>query len=45
MANYAPRIPGLRLHKPSGNAYVRRDGRMIYCGRFGSGEARAKKIG
>jgi len=42
MPKYTRRIPGLNLHKPSGNVYVRLDGRMVYCGRHGTPEAREK---
>lgn len=42
MPRYAHRIPGLKLHKPSGNAYVRLDGRMVYCGRHGSAESQTR---
>lgn len=34
-----PRVPSLRLHKPSGKAVVTLSGRDIYCGTYGSPEA------
>jgi hypothetical protein len=31
-----PRTPSLRLHKPTGQAVVRLDGRDFYLGKFGT---------
>jgi integrase len=36
------RVPKLRLHKPSGRAVVRLNGRDYYLGRFGSPESQAE---
>lgn len=38
----APRVPGYRLHKPSGQAVVTLGGKDHYLGRHGSDESRAK---
>ena len=35
-------IPSYRLHKSSGQAIVRLNGRMIYLGRHGTAESRAE---
>lgn len=37
-----PSRPTYRLHKPSGNAYVRIDGKQVYLGRFDSPDSRAR---
>ena len=36
------RIPSLRLHKPTGQAYVRLNGRMIYLGRHDKPDSRIR---
>ncbi|MDA7977748.1 MAG: hypothetical protein MPJ50_03130 [Pirellulales bacterium] len=36
------RIPKIRLHKASGNAFMQWKGRRIYLGRFGTSTAEAK---
>jgi len=38
----APRVPGYRLHKPSGQAVVTLGGKDQYLGAHGSDESRAK---
>jgi integrase len=40
MPKLAHRLPQIRLHKPSGQARVRIDGREIYLGKLGSTEAK-----
>jgi integrase len=42
MPKLANRLPQVRLHKPSGQARVRIDGREIYLGKFGSAEAKER---
>ena len=36
------RIPAMRLHKPSGQAYVRLNGKFLYLGAYDSDGARAR---
>jgi hypothetical protein len=36
-----PIIPSICLHKPTGQAYVRLNGRVRYCGKHGTPEAQA----
>ncbi len=36
------RIPSLRLHKPTGQAYVRLNGQMMYLGRHDKPESRSR---
>ena len=38
----ATKIPPLRLHKPTGQGYVRLDGRMVYLGRYDLPETQEK---
>src|SRR5262249_6661242 len=42
MPKWADRTPRPRLHRPSGQARIRVDGREIYLGRWGSAEARRR---
>lgn len=37
-----PKTPAVRLHKGTGQAYIRVHGRMVYCGRHDTPEAHAK---
>lgn len=39
-SNSSGRVPKLRLHKPSGRAVVRLDGRDIYLGKYGTEDSR-----
>jgi integrase len=36
-----PKLPEYKLHKSSGRAYVRIDGRFVYLGKYGSPESRS----
>ena len=38
----SPRVPSYRLHKPSGRAVVRLNGRDIYLGKHGTPESHAE---
>lgn len=42
MPKLGNRVPQARLHRPSGQARVRIDGRDIYLGKFGSADARKR---
>jgi integrase len=42
MPKYVNRVPTPRLHKPSGQARIRYNGKDVYLGRYGSVEARLR---